>query len=194
MNEEKNEFDKADITFPLQTTQAVEVLPPDKLNHVPHDVVEHRDQLVKKYHNGVSSLSERLKLEGKDNIESLVTALIDEVIKETDNLLGNELIATQNGSLRDATIISEKRAAVLAQVIKAAQAKQLFEKEHGIDLDSPSMRIVFQYFMGKVRKTFKNLNYQDEVSDVFFRNLGASMDNWKKELREEITALSGLQK
>jgi len=193
MDETKNEFEKADATFPLQT-QMVEILPPDKLNNVPHDMLIHRDELVKKYHNGTPGLSERLKQEGRNDVESLVMALVDEVIKETDNLLGNELIATQSGSLRDATIISEKRAAVLSQAIKAVQAKQLFEKEHGIDLDSPSMRIVFQYFMGKVRKTFKNLNYQDEVSDVFFRNLGASMDNWKKELREEINALSGLQK
>jgi len=117
--------------------------------------------------------------------------LVDEVIKETDNLLGNELIALQGGNLRDNTIISEKRATVLAQAIKAVQAKQLFEQEHGLDLDSPSMKVVFMFFMSKAKATFAKLNYKPEVSDVFFRNLAASLDNWKKELREELNAMNG---
>ncbi len=157
------------------------------LTSSPRDVLELRKSLVMQHHKGNSSLVEKLENEGKNNLEGLIMSLVDEVIKETDSLLANELVSIQQGDLRDASIISYKRSEVLEKAIKAVQAKQVFEKENGVDVNSPSMLVVFKYFMGKVKDVFGEMNADDELSDTFFRNLASNLSSWKKELGEELT-------
>ena len=111
------------------------------------------------------------------------------MVRESDHLLGNELVATQNGDLRDASVISYKRAEVLEKAIKAAQARMEFERESGIDLDSPSMMVVFRFFMSKVKDVFAKMGMDSEANDVFFRMLGDEMENWKRELHEKLEEL-----
>lgn len=102
-----NEFEEADVVADVVTENLPATAPKPGL---PENVVEYRAQLVKQYHNGSPSLVEKIRKAGKEDIESLLVALIEEVVKETDHLLGNELVATQNGDLRDSSIISFKRA------------------------------------------------------------------------------------
>jgi len=153
--------------------------------------VEYRQQLVSKYHQGSKNLVERLRSNGRDDAEALLLSLINEMVQETDHLLGNELVSTENGELRDASVISYKRAEVLEKAIKAVQAKSQFEKESGIDLDSPMMMIVFRYFMSKVKQTLVRVNAPDDMSDLFFRSLSESMADWKKELKVQFEELKG---
>jgi hypothetical protein len=150
----------------------------------PSDIMAYRAQLVEKYHKGAESLVERLRNAGKDGSESLLVALIDEVVTETDHLLGNELVATQNGELRDASVISFKRAEVLEKAIKAVQAKHESEKDAEIDLDSPAMIVIIRYFMEKAKVAFEGTQMGNEVSDLFYRLFVEATDGWKKDLRE----------
>jgi len=162
------------------------------LTSSPRDVLELRKKLVKQHYRGSSSLVEKLENEGRNSLEGLVMSLVDEVVKETDSLLANELVSIQEGNLRDASIISYKRSEVLEKAIKAVQAKQVFEKENGVDVDSPSMLVVFKYFMGKVQDVFKGMNTDDELSDTFFRTLASGLSDWKKELGSELNDLDKL--
>ena len=200
MGKQDNDFTKADNTFPIQDSHGLkfanpesvqgEILPPD-MNNVPRDMMEHREQLLRKYHGGEKSLSDKLKKEGRNDLQSLVAALLDEMMEEGDSLQGNKLIALQSGQLRDATIISDKRAGVIEKIIKAVQAKQEFEKERGdLDLDSPALRIIFTYFMGKSKQAFKQLHLNDEQSDIFFTELAKVLSDWKKELKEEFDRIN----
>jgi hypothetical protein len=178
-----DDFDKADAQA------GVEVLPAERKksynsNLMTSDVMEYREKLLERYHKGASSLVERLKNAGKDDMESLLVSLIDEMVKETDHLLGNELVATVNGELRDASVISFKRAEVLEKAIKSVQAKHEAEKVEGLDIDSPEMMTVFRFFMLKSNEAFERMGVGKEVSDLFFRTFGGMMDNWKRELRE----------
>lgn len=159
---------------------------------VPSNMLEQREYLVKKYYDGKDGLAEKLEIEGRNNIEMMVMALVDEVIKETDNLLGNGLLAIEQGDLSSASVISAKRAEVLEKAIKAVQTKQIFDKECGIDVESPSMRVVFRFFMTKVKITFDKLGFGTEASDAFFRELSEQMKNWQKELKIEIDELNTL--
>lgn len=188
--DERDEFQEAD----QMAGEAVAVLmPPQQQTGVAKTVgyVEYRNQLVERYHQGARGLTERLRASGREDAEALVVALIDEVIKETDHLLGNELVATENGELRDASVISFKRSEVLEKAIKAVQTKQMFERESGIDIDSPAMMLIFRFFMAKVRATFVGINAPDEMSDLFFDKLSDAMSDWKKELRRQFDDLKG---
>jgi hypothetical protein len=156
---------------------------------LPTDVVEYRTSLVEQYHQGAPSLTEKLRKAGKEDIESLLVALIEEVVKETDHLLGNELVATQNGELRDSSIISFKRAEVIEKAIKAVQSKQEFERQSGIDVDSPSITVIYRFFMEKAKETFERMGVGSETNDLFFRTLPLVMDGWKKELKSRFETL-----
>jgi hypothetical protein len=154
-----------------------------------NDVVKYRGELVEQYHEGAPSLVAKLKAAGKEDSEALLVALVDEVIKESDHLLGNELVATNEGNLRDASVISGKRAEVLEKAIKAVQAKQEFESKSGIDVDSPAMVVIIRFFLTKCAATFDMMGVGDEVRDLFMRTIGGVMDEWKKELRENFDDL-----
>lgn len=178
-----DDFERADVEA------GVEVLPAERKGRaksevMQSDVMEYRSQLIEKYHKGATSLAEKLKKSGKEDMASLLVSLIEEMVKETDHLLGNELIATENGELRDASVISFKRAEVLEKAIKSVQAKHESEKVEGLDIDSPEMMTVFRFFMLKSRETFERMQVGNEVSDLFFRTFGDMMENWKRELRE----------
>ena len=187
----KDDFKATDQFFSESDTSIEKVEPNSGLvpagNGAVKNMLEHRKSLLKGYHKGHNTLADKLKKENRSDIESLIVALITEMISETDNLKGNELIAMEEGNLRDATIISDKRASVIAQIIKAAQNKHEFDKERGgFDIDSPALRVVFAFFMEKVRDSFTSLNYNDEQSDIFFRTLGTNLNDWKKDLKNRL--------
>lgn len=199
--ENEDDFVKADNTFPMTPTTNLksattgeplngEIMPVD-MNNVPDNMMEHRANLLSKYYGGPKSLAEKLKKEGRNDLQSLVVALLAEMMEEGDSLQGNKMIALSQGQLRDATIISDKRAGVIEKIIKAAMAKQELEKERGeFDLDSPALRIVFRYFMERVKEAFKRVKLPDEQSDIFFTELHNVMGNWKGDLKEEFESLN----
>ena len=158
---------------------------------VPASVIQYRDKLVRDYHGGVSGLIERLRKDGKSDYEALLVALIDEIVKESDNLLGNGLVATHNGDLRDASVISVKRAEIIEKALRAVQDKQKFEQSRGtFDVDSPAMMEVFRFFMKKSKDTLEHMDVDTEMRDLFFRTFGDISSNWKKELKERLQSTS----
>lgn len=172
----------------MGTDDAMEIV---QTSVVPGGMVERRTELIRKYHGGFTSLVDSLAKRGEDTLEGRIEALVKEILQEADHLLGNELVATEDGNLRDATIISSKRADILEKALKAVMAKQVFEREHGIDVNSPSMRIVFEFFMQKVETSFKRLGYGDEAVNLFIRTLMDLMEEWPKELKAELKSVTG---
>ena len=180
-----NEFEEADsVVGVVEVAEKPTTLPAESnKGNLPANVIEYREQLVRQYHKGAPSLVEKIRQAGKEDIESLLVALIEEVVTETDHLLGNELVATHNGDLRDASIISFKRAEVIEKAIKAVQSKQEFERQGGINVDSPAVLTIFRFFMAKAKETFDKMGTGNETSDLFFRTFSGMMEGWKKELR-----------
>jgi len=183
-----DDFEQADSMAGGITPEVLPAKQSDDALAIPGDVVEYRDQLIRRYHNGFSGLIEKLKKDGNTDYEAFLVALIDEVIKETDHLLGNELVATRNGELRDASVISFKRAEILEKAIDAVRRKQRhdFAKGGGIDTESGSMGVVFKFFMSKAKESFDRMGMGNEVSDLFFRTYGDITENWKRELRDRL--------
>jgi hypothetical protein len=183
-----DDFHKMDLDAGVEGVAVMEV-PSSNITSHPNGVTNYRDKLVRQYHDGSSSLLDRLRSSGQDDAQALLSALIQEVIRETDHLLGNQLVATENNDLRDASVISFKRAEVLEKAIKAVSSKNQMEKESGIDVDSPSMAVVFKFFMSKTKAVFDSMGMAEEQSDLFFTQLGEFMKHWKRELREEFEAM-----
>ena len=187
----EDEFQKADEDAGIETAVVEVISSTDSAvsRIVPvDDIINFRRQLIEEYHKGSAGLLDLLHKEGKNDLESRATALLDEMVRETDNLLGNELIATRNGDLRDSTIISFKRIEGLEKTARITQSKQQFEKQSGIDLDSPLMIVIFTYFLMKAKETFGQMGVGSEINDLFFQKFGEVTESWKKELREKLEA------
>lgn len=186
MSEELDDFVKADQDAGLTIIPKKEVF--QQFNEG-LDIVSVRKKLLEEYHNGSSNLLERLKAEGKNDLESVLMAMLEEVILEADHLLGNELVSTRNGDLRDASVIGFKRTEVFEKAMKALQTKLQFEKQSGIDVESPSMMIVFRFFMSKVKETFQKMKMEPEMESLFFQTISSVTMDWKKELRQQFEQL-----
>lgn len=145
-----------------------------------------KNSLLKRYYNGNSDLINKLKNENKNTYDGLVTGLTDELLKETDNLLANELLLEIEGNSRDSCVISTKRIEAIEKTIKVVQNKQLFEKENGIDLNSPSMIVILQYFLEKIDESFVVMKVDDEFKSLFFTAFHSKVDTWKKDIQEKI--------
>ena len=187
----EDEFQKADEEAGVETAVMEVMSPADSAisRTMPaDDIIGFRKQLIEEYHRGAHGLLDLLHKEGKHDLESRASALLDEMVRETDNLLGNELMATRNGDLRDSTIISFKRLEGLEKTARITQAKQQFEKQGGIDLDSPLMIVIFTYFLMKSKETFNQMGVGSEINDLFFQKFGEVTVDWKKELREKLEA------
>jgi len=157
----------------------------------PRDILELRDQLIKKHHDGANSLLEKLDRDGNTEVRDLIMVLISEVLRETDHLLGNELVTTKQGDLRDASIISIKRVEAFEKALKALQTKAAMEGESGVDVNSPAVLSIFKFFMGKVKSAMLTMGMNDEFSDTFFTTLSTVMGDWKKELKRELKESGG---
>jgi hypothetical protein len=102
-----DDFEKADTDAGANSKPIVR---PPNGSALPMNVIEYRNSLIQDYHKGAASIIERIRKTNKDDSSSLVITLIEEVVKETDHLLGNELVSAHNGDLRDSSVISFKRA------------------------------------------------------------------------------------
>lgn len=180
----------------LQETEtaemSAELLPPQAMSPVEMasgGIIAERDAMVKQYHAGAPSLIEMIRTNGREDSEAFIVTLIDELIRETDNLLGNELYSTKNGDLRDASVISFKRAEVLEKAIKAIQKKQEAAQNEDIDLDSPAVAVITRYLMGRVKSTFEKIGVPLEMSDLFFQTFNEETENWRKEVKEQFEEL-----
>jgi hypothetical protein len=192
-----NDFEEADVESGVVSPPVV--MPPavrqTTAPALPVNVIEYRNRLIQEYHKGADSIIERLRKTDKDGeLESLAILLLEEIVKETDHLLGNELVSAYNGDLRDSSIISFKRAEVLEKAIKTIQARMELDRVRGIDVDSPAMNTIFRFFMLKAKQTFDRMNVGTEISDLFFSTYGEVTENWKKELRDNYEELRLQQK
>lgn len=150
------------------------------------DWINERQKMVSSYFKGSQGLLHHLKNQNKDKPTSLILALVEEIVHETDNLLGAERLSAQKGDFKNSSVASFKRVEALEKATKAVQTHLQFQKENSIDLDSPYVEIIFNYFMRKTREAFKLSGYKNEASDVFFKMLSRGFSNWKKELQQEI--------
>ena len=192
-----DEFDKADVEAGVQVLPPASrsISPPTSRSASPpvSDVLKYRAKLVEEYHSGAVSLQDKLKKAGREDVDSLLVTMLEEMIKETDNLLGNGLISTANNDLRDASVISFKRAEILEKAIKAVQAKQQMEQQNGINIDSPSVMVIFRFFMSKAHETFDHMGVGNELNDLFFRTFADLAQEWKKELKKQFEDMKAVR-
>ena len=152
------------------------------------DKLSYHEKRIREHYNG-DSLTDQINND-EINTETLIRCLLLEMAREIDNLAGNRVIATENGDIESSTIISAKRSEMVDRTIKAIMTKKEFEASTSIDVESPSMRVVFQYFLEKCQESFNKAGMNSEISDVFFRNFNDICGGtWKKDIKKRIAEI-----
>ena len=152
-------------------------------------ITEYRNNLVKKYHSGINSLRDKLFADPDLGSAEIIGILTQEIVGESDNLLANHLIATDNNALRDASVIQHKRADILGDIVKIIQTQKALEAQNALDVNSPSMAVVIRYFFSAVKDSMKEQKYDNESQDVLIKEIVEQMGDWRKELKKKLEAM-----
>jgi len=154
------------------------------------DITEKRERLLATYKarhkkKGEKPLIEQLS-NGDINTNEAIDLIILELLKECEELKGNELLFMDAGNTRDAATIQIKRIEALDRVAKTIAKKHQMINEEVINLDSPFIRILVTYFIGKARDSLSSLDYDQNEINVFLDKLQMSTADWKREVKREI--------
>lgn len=174
-----------------ENVPGTEVIVPDRvdMSKTCSKNAEYHEKRIRQHYSNGPSLSELTSLDDIST-EVLMKSLLGEFAREIDNLAGNNTIAIENGDIEASTIIATKRAEIVDRLYKAVMTKKEFEASTSLDVESPSMRVVFQYFLEKSQESFDRAGMTSEISDVFFRNFNDICGStWKKELKRRIAEI-----
>ena len=153
------------------------------------DILTERTGLVKKYYGDNPSFFDKLKKtrSSGENVDELVGIIIEEIAKESDNLLGNSLIFTKDGNLHDASIISVKRADMLETLTKVLQRKrEMFVGSSKIDYDSPVFKVFQIICFEKLTAILDAMSMDVEMKQIIVSRWVDSMKEWQKEIKTRI--------
>ena len=79
------------------------------------DIISYRKKLVDQYRKNRRGIKDLLR-NGRLSIDDTLMLIAEEILEESESLLGNELITTEDGDIEKATSISVKRTDVLKSV------------------------------------------------------------------------------
>jgi len=145
-----------------------------------------RNHVLSRHYGGPKSMLEKLSESGRTDFDSMALALIEEMVIENDKLLASEEIVAEEGNLRDASVISSKRLEGLDRTYKAVSTLRELNKDHSIDLESPSVRLLVTYVFHCFKESLDILKLDDDLKDAIFQTLETRMTDWKKEFRSRI--------
>ena len=152
------------------------------------DMFSLKKELLQTYYEGYDSLVEKMKQDPNGlTVETMITVVMEELLGESDNLKGNELVFTQDGKLHDATTIAVKRSEILDTVSKVLVRKRdLLAKSGDVDLDSPVFQLFQKICFDALTESMMNLNFDNEMKQVIITKWGENMADWKEELKSRL--------
>ena len=105
-----------------------------------NDIFEKKRASLVKYYNGEKSLLEKMaKNPDGRNLETVLATTLEELVIESDDLLSNKLILTEQNNLKEANNVTIQRTNVLGKIADISLKKQeLVSKTQDVDLNSPA--------------------------------------------------------
>ena len=153
-------------------------------------IFNQKEELLKTYYDGDSGLIQKMmKNPDGNNLDSLLNCVVVEMLKDSDDLLGNRIILTQQKNLQDANDVTAKRASLLSKVAEISLKKQeINAKTQDVDLNSPAFFLFQQICFDKLKDTLVEMQMPDEKIQVVVMKWAEKMKNWDKVLSEKINA------
>jgi hypothetical protein len=153
------------------------------------DIFEKKKESLVKYYKGEKSLLEKMmKNPDGRSLETVLAATLEELVTESDDLLSNKLILTEQNNLKEANNVTIQRTNVLGKIADISLKKQeLVSRTQDVDLNSPAFFLFQQICFEKIKDTCLELDMPDEQIQIFFDKWAGKMKDWDKQLQRKIS-------
>lgn len=157
---------------------------------IENDVVSYRNQVIKEYRANRGGIKSAINRTGT-TVDEMMMVIAEEILEESEVLLGNELITTEEGDIDKATNISVKRASVLKTVADIlARKREINQKDADVDLNGPAFQVFQRLCFEKMTATLEELNFDKEMISLVLSKWAEKLMNWGKELKAELDKMN----
>lgn len=157
------------------------------------DVNSYRDTLIEQYREkGHKSVLAKVKNGGGEvTSDEILGDIIEEMLDGTEDMLGTQLMLTEEGDLTNSTIVTVKRNESLRSVAEiVAKRKELNQRASDIDLNSPAFMLFQKLCFDRMMDTLKDLNIDEEMISLIISGFAKKMESWGKELKKKLDEIA----
>lgn len=173
-------------------TESVKPVPKNKFI-TGADINAYRDALVSQYRtDGHVSTLEKVKSADKDTTsDEILGSIIQEILEGGEDILGTQLLLSEEGDLSGSTAAIIKRSELLKAVADiVAKRKELNQRAADIDLNSPAFMLFQKLCFDKMVETLEDLQIDEEMISLIIKKFSDRMKNWGKELKQKLEEMA----
>lgn len=142
-----------------------------------------KDEKLGAHYKGGRSLS---LLNDDLSAEEKIQIISSEMMKESDSILANRIIADERGDISVSSACSEKRAGILDKAIKIQHTQRVLDREASIDLDAPVFRHVYGHFFFALKETLNSNGIENQQMNHILKKLAENLTDWKSQVKKSI--------
>jgi len=155
------------------------------------DINAYRDTLVDRFRKKHQGIIEKVKDNKGISSDEILVSIIEEILLDSEDLLGTRLVFTEEGNLHDAASVTVKRSDLLKSVADiVAKRKELNQRANDIDLNSPAFMLFQKICFDKMIAALNELNIEEESVQLILTKWSKQMENWGKELKDKLNEMS----
>jgi len=119
-----------------------------------------------------------------DGIFDLLDVVLAEMAEESASLKYERI--KKEFLDQDTDRLSLRRSNILKMISDSLVQKRNLALNDFVNLRSPQWQVVFAQLMGKVRRTFIDLNYTSEQMELFFQKLEVNLEGFEDEAEQKL--------
>lgn len=156
------------------------------------DINKYRDTLVEKYRSDHPSTLNKVKNYNKDTTaDEILESIILEILEGGEEMLGTQLLLSEEGDLGNATATILKRSELLRSVADiVSKRKELNQRAADIDLNSPAFLLFQKLCFDKFVEVLEELQIDEEMIELIIKNWSSRMKNWGTELKRKLEEMA----
>lgn len=158
------------------------------------DIGEYRDALVEQYYsNGKhKSVLKKIKENDKDTtLDELLGLIVEEILDGGEDILGTQLMLSEQGDLINSTAAVMKRSELMKSVADIiAKRKELNQRASDIDLNSPAFMLFQKLCIDKLVRALEDLKLDSEMISLIISSWSSLMKDWGKELKQKLEEMA----
>ena len=150
-------------------------------------VQQRRDNLIAEYRKRKRGIIDSVRAGEVENSDGLISLIVDDLLSESENLMGNSLYFMDEGELHDSTAVTIKRADLLKTIADIlVKKRELNQKDADVDLNSPAFQIFQKICFNKMTTVLEELSFDSEMKQLILSKWSIAMRDWGKELQNEL--------
>lgn len=165
----------------------------NELQPVPHDryiigddISRYKESLVGQYRTKNEGILQKLKAGVNLNSDEILSLIAEEILLESEELLGTRLLFENEGNLQDATTVTVKRSDLLKAVADIVAKRKELNQRSDVDLNSPAFMIFQKLCFDKMVDALHDLRFDDEMIQLILTGWAKGMEDWGKELKAKL--------